>query len=333
MADINILTAAMKVQFLNSMQAVGKPAPIEAIVTEVPSTARIENYAWMTPAPGISRYKGYRRLAKMSSIKYTVENLEYDGSFTVPLRDVEDDQVGGYKRRMKDLVEKSKAPFRTRLLLQFLNNGASNTCFDGSNFFNTTHNIGGYPTTNAVLTGGGNKYTVNAAASADATTHNVYLLVRNEMLCPLIYQNRKPPKFGTDAGTPASEKAKKADYWIDLEAAAAHGYWWDAIKLTITGTPTILELITYLDNMHQQMSQFSLPVSLATDPLEYVHEQLVWSPETITVATSIGLQTLMNRVLNESYYGISVAGSTSGVTPNNLYFKKFTHIASNYLNP
>lgn len=333
MADINILTAAMKVQFLNSMQAVGKPAPIDGIVTEVPSTARIENYAWMTPAPGISRYKGYRRLASMSSIKYTVENLEYDGSFTVPLRDVEDDQIGGYKRRMKDLVEKSKAPFRTRLLLQFLNNGASNVCFDGSNFFAATHNLGGYPTSVAVLSGGGNLYTVSAAASSDGTTHNVYLLVRNEMLCPLIYQNRKPPKFGTDAGTPQSEKAKKADYWLDLEAAAAHGYWWDAVKLTITGTPTILELITYLDKLHQVMSQFSLPISLATDPTEYVHEQLEWSPATVTVATSIGLQQLMNRVLNEAYYGISVAGSTSGINPVSIYYKKFTHIASNYLNP
>lgn len=331
---IDILSAAMKVQFLNSMAVVAKPAPIEGICTEINSTSRFENFAWMTPAPGISRYKGYRRYAKLSSIKYTLENVEYDGALTVPLRDFQDDQIGGYKRRMGDLVEKSKAPFRTRVLLQFLANGATNPCYDTSNFFDTAtnHKIGGSPASITGLTGSGNNYTVNAAASADATQHRVIILIKNSLLCPLLFLNRKAPKLVTDAGTPQSELAKRANWALDLECTPGHGYWQDAIQLIITGTPTVLELITYINALRNAISRFTLPVSLATDPLEYVHEQLDWTPDNIMVLTSNDLFTLMNQVLNETYFGISQAGSSSGITPNNIYFKKFTLIHSNYLN-
>jgi len=87
--DITLFTAAMRGEFLKAMQAVAKPAPIDAFTTVVPSTARIENYAWMTPSPGISRYIGHRRYATLDQIRYTVPNLEFDGSISVALRDAD----------------------------------------------------------------------------------------------------------------------------------------------------------------------------------------------------------------------------------------------------
>lgn len=334
MADINIFTAAMRSEFVNAMQAYGRPSPVEQFVTTVPSTARIENYTWMTPAPGVSRFQGYRRLAQMSPIKYTVENLEYDGSFTVPLRDIEDDQTGGYKLRMRDLVQKADAPFRNRLILQTLAAGKTTTCFDGSNFFSTTHNIGGYATNipGTSTNTGGNLLGFTAAATSDAVVHRFVVMVKNGMLDPLIYQNRKSPKFMTDAGTPASSKAKKADYWVDLEAAVAFGYWWDAVMVEVTNTPSVLELIAAFDCARQALRRFELPKALSTDPTEYPHEQLVIDPKTVHVVCSVGLETLFDRVLHETYYGISQAGSTSGIRPNSLYANKFTYTTTNYLN-
>ncbi len=152
------------------------------------------------------------------------------------------------------------------------------------------------------------------------------------MLNPFFYQSRKEPEFGTDAGTPQSKKAQRADYWIDLRAGVGHGYWWDSVMVKIVGNPTVLELIQALDGAYQALMKFSLPVSLPTDPLEYPHEQLEFSPKNVAITCSIGIMTGMARVLNESYYGISQAGSTSGVTPNNYYYKKFTLIHSNALN-
>lgn len=327
--DVNIFTAAMRQEFLRSMQAVAEPAPYEKFTTIVPSTARIENYAWMTPAPGISRYVGHRRLAVIDDIKYTVENYEYDGTLLVNLRDVEDDIVGGYKLRMKDLAEKAKAPFRSRILMQLLANGASTTCFDGSNFFSSTHNLGGVGTTPTGFGGGGNSLTFNSAAS-DAGTYRFVMLVHQGSLNPLIFQDRKAPKFMTDAGTPETEKAKKALYWVDIEAAVAFGYWWDAVLVTITDLPTLTELGTCIDGARQAMRRFTLPLALPTDPVERVHEQTEFSQKNITIVSDTKLEQMFRHLANEERIGVSVAGSTAGFT-NNIYYQTFNLVTTGYL--
>jgi hypothetical protein len=167
---------------------------------------------------------------------------------------------------------------------------------------------------------------------SDGLTHRFALMVKNSILCPLVYQNRKAPKFMNDAGTPQSVKAKKADYWVDLEAAAAFGYWHDAVLVEITNTPSVLELIAALDCARQALRRFELPKALTTDPTEYVHEQLVFSPKNVHVVSSVGLETIFDRVLNETLVGVSQAGSTSGLKTNNAYIGKFSYTISNYLN-
>lgn len=327
--DIGIFTAAMRTEFARSMQAVAEPAPVDNIVTVVPSTARIENYAWMTPAPGIAQYLGHRRKLQMGGIRYSVENLEYDGTLTVSLRDVEDDQVGGYKMRMKDLAEKAKKPFMSRLIMQTVGAGKVNTHFDGTAFFATSHTYGGAGAAPTGFTGGGNLLAFDPAAT-DAVTHRFVLCVHSGVLKPFLYQNRKAPKFNTDAGTPQALKAKQADYWIDLEAAGAYGYWWDAIMVELSDTPTLTELFTCTDGARRQMRTFTLPRALASDPPEYVHEQTVFSPANSTIICSPGLEQLFRHLLNEERIGVSVAGSTSGLT-NNIYYNLANLITTNWL--
>ena len=329
--EINLFTTMMRTEFLKSMQAVAEPAPYEVLSTIVPSTARIENYAWMTPAPGISRYVGHRRLAQLDQVRYTIQNLEYDGALTVALRDVEDDQVGGYKLRMNDLTQKAKAPFRSRLLMTTLAAGGTSVCFDGSNFFGTTHNLGGTGLTLPPgFTGGGNDIAFTSSNSSDGIVHTFDILVHNGPLKPLLYQDRKGPKFNTDAGTPQSEKAKKADYWIDLEAAAGFGYWWDAVRIKITNTPSLTDLGTCVDAARRAMRLFTLPTALPTDPVERVHEQTDFNPKNATIVCSTGLEQLFRHLLFEDRVGVSVAGSTGGIT-SNIYYRAFGLVTTGYL--
>src|ERR1700674_3767119 len=84
-----------------------KPAPWEEFTTTIPSTARTENYAWMTPTPGIQQYIGQRRYGKIDATKYTVNNLEWDAAFEVLIRDVRDDITGGYKLKSQDLAKRA----------------------------------------------------------------------------------------------------------------------------------------------------------------------------------------------------------------------------------
>jgi hypothetical protein len=87
-----------------------------------------------------------------------------------------------------------------------------------------------------------------------------------------------------------------------------------------------------MDLARQALRQFYLPQANTEDPKEYPHEQLIFAPGSVTVCTSTGIETLFDRVLHETYYGISQAGSTSGITPNNLYAGKFNLVVSNQLN-
>jgi phage major head subunit gpT-like protein len=319
--DVNLFTAAMRTEFLRSMQAVAEPYDFEDFTEVVPSTARIENYAWMTPGPGLSRYVGHRRAAGLDQIRYSVENLEYDKTLSVPRRDVEDDQIGGYTRRVGQLAEEAGKPFQARLMMETLAKGNTLLCFDGTNFFANVHNLGGYHAVPGGFGGGGNNLTFTSTSSADGVIHKfAFMVTKNPAsgLKPMLYQNRKPAKLFTDAGTPAADKAKKYDYWVDLEAAAAFGYWWDAILVTITNTPSLLDLMVCLDAARQMIRRFTLPRALPTDPLQYVHGQIKFKGNTIIVAGST-LEALFVHLLNEDRVGVSVAGSTAGITSNIYY--------------
>jgi phage major head subunit gpT-like protein len=329
--DINLFTTMMRSEFLKSMQAVPKKEPRwKEFTTVVPSTARTENYAWMTPSPGISRYVGHRRYAQLDQIKYTVPNLEFDGSISVSLRDVEDDQIGGYPLRFQELGQKANA-FPGRWVMQTLNNGASTTCFDGSSFFATSHNQGtGNSTLPTNFGGGVNALTYTAQGSSDATTHKAVFMIHDGAIKPLGYQNRKAPALGTNSGETRSREAKQVNYWCDLEGNAFFGYWWDAIQVTITNTPNLTDIFTVIDVVIRQFYGFTLPASLPTDPSLYVHQDKEFTSEIATVACSLGIARLLTHAVTEDRIGVSVSGSTAGFT-SNIFKGSFAVQPSGYL--
>lgn len=327
--DINVFTAAMRMEFQRAYQSVADPAPYELFTTEVPSTARIENYTIQSSPPGVKEYLGRREFAQIDPKRYTVVNKEYDGGIAVGTRDVEDDQVGSYMMSVRDLGLDARQAFKARLTLQTMALGASTLCFDGTNFFATTHNLGSAGSVPNGFGGGGNAITFDAASN-DAVTHKFVLCFHDRSLKPFMYQNRKQPVLMTDAGTPASHKSKRADYWVDLEAAAAFGYWWDAILVTITDTPTIVELATCLDAALLMLRSFKLPKAMASSPDQRVHEQKKPSAANSTVICSLRLERLFTHLLNDNRIGVSVAGATAGIA-NNIYYNRHGLVTSGFL--
>lgn len=327
--DINVFTAAMRMEFQRAYQSVADPAPYETFTTQVPSTARIENYTIQSSPPGIKEYMGRREFAQLDPKRYQVVNKEFDAGINVSTRDVEDDQVGSYMMSIKDLGLDARSPFRARIVLQTMALGATTPCFDGSNFFATAHNLGSAGSVPNGFGGGGNSITLDAASN-DGVTHKFVLAVHDRSLKPFLYQNRKEPVLLTDAGSPASSKAKKADYWIDLEGAAAFGYWWDAVLVTITDTPTIVELGTALDAALIMLRSFKLPKAMNNSPDQRVHEQKEMSPANSTIICSLRLEQLFRHLLKDARIGVSVAGSTGGIA-NNVYYNRHGLVVSGFL--
>jgi phage major head subunit gpT-like protein len=314
-SKVDIFTAAMRTEFLTAFDAVAEPAPWEAFTARIPSTARIENYAWMSPVPAVAQYYGRRRLGNIAEIKYSVANLEYDAAFQVLLRDIEDDQVGAYKLKPQELAQKAKI-FPGRLVLSQLALGAVTPCFDGSNFFAATHTIGT----------GANIINFTSTGTSDAQTHNLVVLIHSGPLKPLVYQDRKNPNFQTDSGTPQSQFAKEVRYWIDMEGAAAYGYWWDAVLVRITNTPNITDLQNVLGQVENLFRTFTLPSGLSGDLAEYVHEQHVFTERSTTLLVSGKLSNLARQVITQS---VIIQG---GGPVTNIYQGWATPVTSNFLN-
>lgn len=322
----------MQTRFLENMQSTATPAQVDPFVSDIPSTQRIERYPWMSPPPRIARYMGKRRKAAIAQIRYDVENYEFDATISVPLRDLEDDQYGGYLRRVNQLMD-DRGPFKARQILTTLANGANLTCFDGTNFFASSHNIGGAGSTPSGFGGGGNNLTYTASGTSDGKIHLCAILIhadtKNQGVRPMLWQRRKEFKYHTDAGTPQSWKAMQADYWIHGEFAAAFGYWWDAILCTITNTPGLLDIFTILDGFRQTFRRFTLPKNLPGDQLQRVHEQFRYDKDNVCIVTDTYMEALFNHVLHEERIGVTpntlATGTTSGFT-NNIYRNKFSYI-------
>jgi phage major head subunit gpT-like protein len=333
--DINLFTDTVKPLFFEGLQAVPeKELQVAGFTNFLDSTARIENYDWLTPPPGIALYQGYRRYASLSSIPYKIENQEFDAALQIKLRDIEDDKIGGWPMRFNQLGGIA-ARFPERWIYQTLANGDSNVGFDNTNYFNTTHNQGGggLTTLPSGFTGGLNKLTFTSTNSSDGATGKAIFIIDNQMsgpVKPIIYQKRKPPKLKTDSGTPGSEIDKLVRYVIDLEAAALYGYWWDAILVNFVNTPSVTDIQTVLDVVVNQFQSLTMPRSLPSDPNLYFHQGIDLTKTIGTCVSGLLTSMLLAHVLNDARVGVSVAGATSGIA-NNIYYNRFKLLASAYI--
>lgn len=287
---VDIFTAAMRAEFLNTYASVAKtPAQWEIVVQVVPSTTKIENYAHLTPAPGMSEFTGRRRFAQIGEMSYKVENRVYDGGFSAKLDDIEDDQVGGYKLKAQELGMKVKA-FPAKAAFLKLRAGSSTLCFDGSNFFGDTHTIGT-----------GDNTISEDYASNDALTHYLYACYVGGPIKPLFWQERQKADLYTDAGSPTSQMARQVNYWGDLRGAAGYGYWWDCIQVTMTDTPTVAELQTTLGKVSARFRGFKLATGSTEEQPEYVHEQSEFNATTMHLLCSTGIEHIVRQCMTMDY--------------------------------
>lgn len=316
---LSIFSTKMRSEFQVAYQATAEIAKYEKFTQTIPSTARIENYTWMSPSPGIARYQGHRRFGKIDVVKYTIENLEFDAAFEVLRRDIEDDQTGGYELKPRELGERARK-FPGRWVLKNMALGTSLACFDGSAFFANSHVIG---TGDNLLTGTG-------TANSDSAAYKMVMLHSGGTLKPLIYQQRKPPAFRTDAGTPGSDMAKMVRYWIDMEGAMAFGYWWDAVHWTWTNLPSPTDMHDSFRQIIAAFRGFQLPKSLSSEDGEYIHEQTDFSQTNLTLVVTPALEQIAKQAVNSEW--IPAAGPSGSLVANtNLYKGLCDVVATNFL--
>src|SRR6185369_12952883 len=118
--------------------------------------------------------------AKLGQTNYRVPNFTYSAEFEAPFEDLEDDQIDGFKRQAAAMAEGAKEWRRIQSQIN-LSNGQTVGCFDGTNFFASSHTIGS-----------GNNIVTSTAAATDGVTHAMVVLIHNRsMVKPLMWQDRE----------------------------------------------------------------------------------------------------------------------------------------------
>lgn len=314
---IDIYAQALNTAFVSAYDAIADVAPIEVALTEVPSHGRVENYPWMFPPPMPHLWQGFRQYATLGTTNYRVPNLTWTAEFECNEEDLQDDQIDGFKRQAAAMAQGMK---EWRAIESQINlaNGQSVLCCDGTNFFDATHTSRtipwGFATGGNIITG--------TTASSDGITHAmVALVVKNKMVKPLLWQNRQPPNFRTDAGSLQADQNRKVRWWSDLRGAPAFGFPWDAILFKWGNTPTVAEMQTGLGQINARFRSFTYPKNLDSDPNQYPHGQTKFDDKSLVVVCSSGIEHIARQALT-----LSLIGQTEN------YFKGFAELlCSGYL--
>lgn len=294
------------------------PAGYDPFVTKMPSTVKVETHTYMSNLPRLREFKGYSPAAQLVSTPYTVANKTYRiGTVQVKKEDLDDDQVGGYLMTIQGIPAQGQKDIGFKLLDKIAA-GATDLCFDGTAFFASSHTIGS----------GNNLMTANNTGNDGVTHYIIALALTNPTIKPLIFQDRESlSELQTDADTPAAMKLRQFEYWADCRFGLAYGFWWDAIKLTITDTPSLTELQGHIRDIISRFRTFTLPKGSDADDAMYVHEG--WTPQSsdLVLLCNMGLGELLSTIETEPL----IAAGTSGATITNQYRGRFKTIPTSAL--
>lgn len=304
--EVSAFTAAARAEFMRGkMAADDKPFPAahELFTTVMPSTTKVETHTFMSALPRLEEFRGYTPFSKLVSKEYTVANKEYRTGISVKKTDIDDDQIGGYMLQANGLPNRAKKDVG-HITLAHMAAGTTNLCFDGTAFFADSHTIGT----------GDNLDTFNCDASDGATHKIIAMVVDNPAIRPVIFQDREPlSSLQTDADTPQAALQKEYQYWVDGRFGLGYGYWWDALHMTITDTPTVPECYEIIEQIINQFRTFTLPKAKDTNDALYVHEGWEPNPQNFVLACNLKLGVILSRAIKITQY------QASGGNVDNVY--------------
>jgi len=291
---LDIFAQVLKQEFLKAYDSYVIVPPIADAVTVMGSKGRVENYPWMYPPPLLANWNGWRDFVRLGTTNYRVPNKTWSAGVEINKEDFDDDQVDGFRHQVAMFAESGK-DYKWLEVQTNMANGQSITCFDGTNFFNTSHTIG---TGNNIVTG--------TAGSTDGVTHAmVVLITANARVKPLMWQDREPLNFKTDMGSLEADKKRIYPWWTDMRGAPAFGFWWDAILVKFANTPTVAEMQTTLGTVNSTFKQFTFPKNRPQDKTLYIHGQTQFTDKNVLIANSSKLDHIVRQALTLTLIGAS----------------------------
>ncbi|CAI8707144.1 Mu-like prophage major head subunit gpT [Pseudomonas sp. IT-196MI5] len=111
-----------------------------------------ETYPWIGAVPTLREWIGGRHAKGFVSADLEIENLHYEATIEVLVKELRRDKTGQLRIRLGELADRTNSHW-ARLLSALVLNGESQICYDGQYFFDTDHEEGNSgPQSNKITT-------------------------------------------------------------------------------------------------------------------------------------------------------------------------------------
>lgn len=212
-ANLEALRVGFKTIFNDAFK--GEKSTYDKIAEIVTSTTGEEKYGWLGELAGMREWIGARVVQNLAEHDYAIKNKDFELTVGVKRNDIEDDTLGTYNIRFKTLG-RAAARHPNQLAFGALVNGFTADCYDGQPFFDTDHPV----------IGEDGKIVTVANTDGGAGTP-WFLLATEEIIKPIIFQERKKPEFvSKDKTTDDNVFDKKLYlYGVDSRCNVGYGFW------------------------------------------------------------------------------------------------------------
>ena len=138
----SLLEPSIRTLFTEFYDKYSQTATYKQISTVINSKSDTENYAWLTESPTMREFVDERVIKAVSENTYLLKNKTWEATLGVERSALEDDKYGQIRIRIEDLA-KNVSLHKNKLVFETLISGVTQKCFDGQNFFSTTHKYQG----------------------------------------------------------------------------------------------------------------------------------------------------------------------------------------------
>lgn len=144
----------------------------QKIAMLVPSGSSQNDYKWLSNFPQMRKWIGEKNIKSLEGFSYTIVNDDFEVTVEVDRNHIEDDTLGIYAPQTQ-MAGYSAKQLPDEIVIELVNNGHANLCYDGQNFFDTDH-----PVNDASVS---NKGTVALSIATLAAAKASYGLARTKM--------------------------------------------------------------------------------------------------------------------------------------------------------
>lgn len=152
----------LKTTFNNAFDAA--PNQWQDVAMVVPSTARSNDYKWLSGFPRMQKWIGDKAVKALSASGYSITNDDWEATVEVDRNDIEDDNLGIYAPQAQ-MAGFSAKQLPDEIVFDLVNKAFSTLCYDGQYFFDTDHPVNGQSVSNK----GSKKLSAASLAAAKAS--------------------------------------------------------------------------------------------------------------------------------------------------------------------